>query len=641
MNVTAPSHAPDRHRGSANLTLTSLAWPATVLAALLSIAASAPAATVLERHVHATLAGDGSVRESLHLEVRLDHEDDVASWSTYQVALFNNRTLERLEAHVVHPDGRRIALRPSDQETIDGTSGGLFYASLRLHLARFPDLAPGAVIVVDQEVRQRPYHPTGRIAIRGAGRVEELRIVVDAEGDVAPPGWRWYLEGISDGLVVEEIDGGVIVHGTDLRPLDHRELAPDGLLPVLRYGWGAAPTWQDVGRWYRELAESVPRAPESVREQARSLTAQLEDPRRRLDALTGFLQDKVRNVAVMIGEGNYRPSPPGEVLERKWGDCKDKAVLLVDLLDAVGIEAYPTLINKNAKRRITRAFPSPDQFNHAIVAVPAYAVDLHPDDPVAGGYLFVDTTQTLGAGRWLDPDSQDQEVLVVRGDGAELVCTPLLPELEERRLHLDLTVADNGDAHGRAQLGIRGEIAYELLRTLGDLPPDQLTEEVRSILGRLLPGAELSGVTWRTSTEAVPALDLDARVALPGLVQGGDGRRSLQLLGMRATPDPQLLRERPIPMAIPARTAETTWNLTLPEGWCRPAGRDEETLNEVGSFRLKVANEPSGRLVLGRRAEVRLRWIGVDRLPQLRELALAEHRAHRRRTRLRCNAADS
>jgi len=599
------------------------------------LATSVDAGTVLERDVRVAVRGDGTVAETLRLRVRIDDEDDAVSWSVYQVALYDNRVLERLDARVVHPDGRVVPLAPEDQETLDGSAGGLFHASLRLHRARFHGLRPGAVVEIDEAVTARPHYPAGRVLLRGGGPIASLRVEVDAGG---APGWRWHLEGPAAGLTVAERDGGVVVTATDLPALEVPELAPVGgaVHPVLRYGWGTDGTWQHVGRWYRDLAASVPRADGEVGAQARALTAGLATPRARLDALALFLQDKVRNVAVLIGDGNYRPSPPAEVLARKWGDCKDKSVLLVDLLAAAGVEAYPALVNKDARRRTDLAFPTPEVFNHAVVAVPTAAVAVGPDDPAAGGYLFLDVTQAQGVGRWLDPDAQDQDALVLRADGAELVRTPLRPDLESRHLAVDAAVDPAGDARGRARLAIRGELAYELLGAFADLGSTQAAEQARSLLARLLPGAEIAGVGWTTASDAVPALEVTAAVVLPGLVEGAGERRSLRLPGMRATPDPRLLRDRTVPAAVPARAARTTWSLTLPADACLPPPGDEELTNDAGLLRWTVASDEAGRLILDRRVEVRRRWINPEGLPALAELAQAEHRLDRRRVRLRC-----
>src|SRR6185436_505411 len=132
-------------------------------------------------------------------------------------------------------------------------------------------------------------------------------------------------------------------------------------------------------------------------------------PREKAEALVAFARRQVRYVAVEVGIGGYRPGSPQEVLERRWGDCKDKAFLLVDLLREAGIEAWPALLRAGAGNRMDSEFPSPNQFNHAIVAVSPAGLGLGEEAPVAGGYLFLDATQTWGGLSWLQPTSQDQD----------------------------------------------------------------------------------------------------------------------------------------------------------------------------------------------------------------------------------------
>ncbi len=596
----------------------------------LVLAAAAPAATVLERTVHVRIQDDGSLRESSRLRVRLDDADDVRAWAAYRVPLDENRDLVRLEARIVLPGGEVLRLGPDDQDTVERTGGGVFYSSRRWRVVRLRGLVPGAVVEVDEEVAHRPYYPTGKVLLRGEAPTERLEVRVDGGGEA----WRYRLAGEAGGLEVEEAPGGVVVRGERLRAWELPELAPEdaAVRPVLRFGWGNG-TWDDVGRWYDELAASVPRGGEAIREQAQTITADLEEPRQRLDALTRFLQEKVRYVAVLIGVGGYRPSPPQEVLERRWGDCKDKSTLLVDLLRAAGVEAYPVLLRSGRRGRIDPLFPAVDELNHALVAVPREALD----GPGSNGssYLFVDPTLTAGAGAWIHPATQDQDVLVVRGDGAELVRTPLRPEDEHRRLSLDLTVSPEGDGRGTATLELRGELAYELGASFA-ATPERAEAEARSILAGLLPGADLDDVGSSRSSDAVPAIELHAAVALHALVQGTPGRRSLELPGMRATPEPQRLDdERRVAVVLPARSVEASWKLRLPEDWCPAVERHDAVENEVGSFEQDVTSE-GGELRVERRLVLRRRWMEPEALQDLKDLALAEHRAHRRRLRLRC-----
>ncbi len=80
-----------------------------------------------------------------------------------------------------------------------------------------------------------------------------------------------------------------------------------------------------------------------------------------------FVQDDIRYMGIEMGEYSHRPSAPEKVLTQRFGDCKDKSLLLCALLQANGIEANLTLVNTFAKAKVAEWLPSPVLFNHAIV----------------------------------------------------------------------------------------------------------------------------------------------------------------------------------------------------------------------------------------------------------------------------------
>lgn len=97
-----------------------------------------------------------------------------------------------------------------------------------------------------------------------------------------------------------------------------------------------------------------------------------------------FVQDEVRYLGLEIGANTHRPHQPGEVFTHRFGDCKDKALLLATILQEEKIPAYVALINTEIRSRLTNVAPSPGAFDHAIVAI------LRPDS----SYDFVDPTLT-------------------------------------------------------------------------------------------------------------------------------------------------------------------------------------------------------------------------------------------------------
>jgi transglutaminase-like putative cysteine protease len=80
-----------------------------------------------------------------------------------------------------------------------------------------------------------------------------------------------------------------------------------------------------------------------------------------------FVQEQIRYVSISIGAGAFRPTAPEQVLKQRFGDCKDKSLLLVAILHELGIEAHPALVNSRRGRELDSFLPTPYAFDHAIV----------------------------------------------------------------------------------------------------------------------------------------------------------------------------------------------------------------------------------------------------------------------------------
>jgi transglutaminase-like putative cysteine protease len=600
------------------------------------------AATILERSIDVEIRPDGSVSERTRLRVRLDEPNDLSSWSPYPVYLDENRELVDLDASATRPDGKVLKVPRRDLDTRQVVGDGELHSSRAYRTVAFPAVPVGSVLALDFEVRERPWFPADEIRLGSPSLTESLRVTVRGGG----AGWRWRLDTGSSGalpgpgVTVQETPGGVSVTASHLPGLQPPEQAPGGAGDgaVLRYAWGDTAGWDGVGRWFEGLLAQVARNAEPVRSRARELMAGLTDRRQRMEALADFARRQVRYVAVEVGIGGYRPAPPQQVMERLWGDCKDKALLLVDLLREAGVEAYPALIRLDPEGRVDREFPSNGQFNHMIVAVPAEGLGLGEDAPVSGGYLFLDATQETGGLAWLQPAVQDQEALVVRGGKGVLVRTPILSGLEGRRLAVQLDLAPGGEAAGNASLTLSGEAGAAFLALHKGGKPQEVDRAIRQVFAAYLPaGVQLDGIRWQAIEGGVPDVRLEAQVRVPSLGSPGEAGAlpPLPLPSLVEMPAPGLLDGRTVPVVARPFASRVTWRVTLPKDACKAEGPDVKVENALGAFRQTVAVD--GRLLtLERGTDLRQRWIDPAAFPALKEIALAESRTNKRRLRLTC-----
>lgn len=140
--------------------------------------------------------------------------------------------------------------------------------------------------------------------------------------------------------------------------------------------------WDEVVRWALPLYAAPP--PSRAMEAALAGWRTLPDEEARARAALRFVQDEVRYLGIELGTSSHRPAAPAEVFARRFGDCKDKSLLLVSLLSAMGIEAAPALVNTAERAGIAARLPSPSAFDHVVVRA-----------RVAGAVRWLEPTRSL------------------------------------------------------------------------------------------------------------------------------------------------------------------------------------------------------------------------------------------------------
>ncbi len=170
-------------------------------------------------------------------------------------------------------------------------------------------------------------------------------------------------------------------------------LQNEGDYPVWYVPWplvqfGPKRGWSDVVAWALPLYpdRTAAKLPDDL-ELRIAQWRQLQAPTAKLQAALRAVQDEVRYFGVETGTSSHRPREPELVWRRHFGDCKDKAWLLVTILGRLGIPAVPALVDTNRGRGVRDFAPAADLFDHVIVRA-----------RVDGAAVFVDPTMRLQGG---------------------------------------------------------------------------------------------------------------------------------------------------------------------------------------------------------------------------------------------------
>jgi len=301
-----------------------------------------------------------------------------------------------------------------------------------------------------------------------------------------PPGWRAEGVTLNHSKIEPSITGSA--YAWELRDLPYIEDEPASpevttIAPRLavsyfppaggKGGIGKAfKDWRDVSRWLTELSDSQAGIDDALAGKARQLTANAKTELERIKAIGRYAQ-AVNYVAIQTGigrGGGYRPHSSIDVFAKSYGDCKDKANLMRAMLKAIGIQSYLVSIYSGDPTFVREEWPSPQQFNHCIIAVKladatqAATVINHPS---LGRLLIFDPTDDNTPVGDLPSHEQGSFALIVAGDAGALMRMPTTaPEanLLERRADVvlspdgSITASVHEQAAGQSAVAQRGEL---------------------------------------------------------------------------------------------------------------------------------------------------------------------------------------
>jgi transglutaminase-like putative cysteine protease len=165
------------------------------------------------------------------------------------------------------------------------------------------------------------------------------------------------------------------------KPIPHEGGTPSHYDP---WGWVEATSWQDWGEvaaWAEKQYVIPTDLPAELLEESQRLASLDGDEARILGALR-FAQDEIRYLGIFDGVHSHKPYPIETIVKRRFGDCKDKTLLLVSMLRHLGFEAWPALVHTDYGKAIGEWSASPHAFNH-LVTVVKNGSQLHWLDPTA------------------------------------------------------------------------------------------------------------------------------------------------------------------------------------------------------------------------------------------------------------------
>jgi transglutaminase-like putative cysteine protease/predicted Zn-dependent protease len=444
---------------------------------------------------------DGAGRETYtqRLVYRILSTGADGSWSTVERSWSPwHQARPEVRARVITPEGVAHALDPAilteGGEVQDGPD---MFGDGRVLRGPLPATGPG--VVVEQEVTVRdtaPFFDSGIVEVADVTAsvwAHHVRIVLEAPASTplryvtrllpaATPREELIAAGkragdVSDkGGKGDQDDTGDHTRRLtfDWRDLPAEDAAETGLPPdvprnpYLAFSTGRS--WTDIARRYSAIVDQAIRGADLaawIRAAGGPGPSQLETMNRLLARL-----GEIRYTGVELGQGGLVPRTPAETLRRRFGDCKDKTVLLIAALRALDIPAYAALLNAGDDQQdVEQELPGFGGFNHAIVVVPGTPS------------IWIDPTDRFARAGELPTDDQGRLALIASATATGLIRTPEAEAAENRSVKTrEFFLADLGTARavetdeysGATERDLRAFYVSEDPETLRDAVSDYM-----------------------------------------------------------------------------------------------------------------------------------------------------------------------
>jgi hypothetical protein len=494
------------------------------------------------------------------------------------------------------------------------------YANVMSRVISFPLVGPGATTELQLREDSRPSADGSFSGIEYMGAEDpilsaEFTLRYPADGPEPNVAGREGFLGEVE-LLESRVAGEASFTIEDVPALVAEENMPSAVDLYPRVVYSSYADWSEpaaffAGEFYPHL-----RTDGGIADRVERVTAGLSSEDEIVKALFLDVASGVRNIHLRLGLGGYEPNDADTVLENKYADTRDKAVLLISMLRAAGLEAYPALVAGRTDASFDEEVPALEQFSRILVALPN-----------GGSYRFLDPfldDAFYGFVRW----GRGNAALVVTDDGTgELVRVPgFSPEENVAANTIDIDMDADGAATLRAECALTGYFDRKTRMDLKDSKPSEKEKLFDSAANVASSGAtsveyyhsDLTDLTEPvTVTQTIDAPDFAVPQGDMMIVHLPAFPHSFARTGVYPT-----LGERNYPFVFPCEfVSELEMKISVPDGYSVAWIPDPFAATAAGvSFELSCGMSEDGTaLMWKRRVVVNERIVSTDDYPYFKD----------------------
>jgi cellulose synthase operon protein C len=488
-----------------------------------------------EKNIMVTsIGGTRFVTEVTNREVKKVFKN-VEKHAFEEIYLSSSEELINLNARTIKTDGTIIDLKKEDFHTIIGAGqDAAFYPDFKKIRFTYPGIEKNSIVEYEYKIRVK--YPFVRDEWEVQSRLPKLQniyrltvpILFLKEGsDGKDDGWKFKAFNFSlknpsienNAAVTSSYSLNTVVCTWDERNIPAFEPDPvmgadQNYIRNVKFIPSEWETWSDVSKWfYGHFFKPQLLTSDKVTNKVKELTKDCSSEIEKMQRIYNFVQS-VHYIDVELGLGGYTPHTPEEVLNQNYGDCKDKAVLLLGMLKSAGLEAKPVLVLKSDQGLIHPRFPNWN-FNHMIVKASTHDKIDYWMDPTIKYCKF-------GS---LPYQCENINVLVLNNDEtSQIESTPgsnCVDNSKNLFMKLDLTNSDT--SYVEVAIKCKGAFNTDYKSSLSEKTRDEMLKYCKSLVSDKYLNAEILDYSLNNLDSVNSDLTLNFKFRVPNLIEGKAG----------------------------------------------------------------------------------------------------------------------
>lgn len=423
----------------------------------------------------------------------------------------------------------------------------------------------------------------------------------------------------------EELEG-LTVHkfiARNIEPLNYEPGSPPLSNFIESISVSTAESWDKYVNWEKALLKDVFVSAKEIRDKAIKIVENETTTLGKINKIFEFVAQEIRYQqeyeSVIAG---VKPHTAAQTLERGYGDCKDKAVLFIQLAKELNIKVDYVLVRTRNAGKLERKIPK-QQFNHAIVYIPS-------QEGIESGFFMDPTVDLLEIGNLREDDQGAAALkLEVETGKYEILDIPFQsPELNFQKYERTYALSEKGVFQVNNSLLMRGDYASYFRQALRTKDTGQ--KVLQRLTNSLFRGGVLSEYNHSDIEEIFSPLKIDFSADVSNLVSESENKVIITMPEQLISTSTITLEKRKLPLwtGVPS-LYEFDVKIEIPEQFkVESTPNDLEFTNEYFSISRKSTVVDEKTIIIKSYFLKKSTEISVENYSEFRNLVLEVIKKH-------------